>query len=142
MMDLWIVWLILIFILIIAEVSTVNLVSIWFIASGIVSLIISLFYDNFFVQFAVFVILGIILLLTTRNILEKYIKPKNIKTNLDRVIGMEALVTEPIKKNEVGEVKVDGKKWSAISDKKFEVGEEAIVEAIDGVKLIIRKKEK
>ncbi len=140
-MELWIIWLIIIFILIIAEVSTVNLVSIWFIASGIVSLIVSIFYDNFMVQFAIFVILGILLLLTTRNFLEKLIKSNNEKTNLDRVIGMAAVVTEPIKKNVIGEVKVDGKRWSAIANQKIETGEEVIVEAIDGVKLKVRKKD-
>lgn len=140
-MELWIFWLILIFVLIIAEVSTVNLVTVWFIASGIISLILSFFIDSFFVQFAVFVILGIILLLTTRPILLKLMKAKNESTNLDRVIGMTAIVTETIKKNEIGEVKVDGKHWSAISKKKLEVGEEVIVEAIEGVKLIVRKKE-
>lgn len=142
-MELWVLWLIIIFILIVAEVSTVNLVSIWFIASGIVSLIISIFYDNFFVQFAVFVVLGIILLLTTRKFLEKLMKAKeDTKTNLDRIIGSTAVVTEPISKNEVGEAKVEGKKWSAISKENLEVGEEVIIEKIDGVKLIVRKKEK
>lgn len=140
-MELWILWLIIIFVLIVAEVSTVNLVSVWFIASGIVSLILSFFIDSFYIQFAVFVILGIILLITTRPILQKMLKVKEEKTNLDRVIGMTAIVTETITKNEVGEVKVDGKRWSAISKKKIEKGEEAIVEEIDGVKLIVRKKE-
>lgn len=140
-MELWILWLIIIFVLIVAEVSTVNLVSVWFIASGIVSLILSFFIDSFYIQFAVFVILGIILLITTRPILQKMLKVKDEKTNLDRVIGMTAIVTETITKNEVGEVKVDGKRWSAISKKKIEKGEEAIVEEIDGVKLIVRKKE-
>ena len=141
-MEMWMIWLIIIFLLIIAEVSTINLVSIWFIASGIVSLIISIFYDNFYVQFAVFVILGIILLLTTRKFLERFIKPKKESTNLDRVIGMEALVTESIKKHVIGEVKVDGKRWSAISEEALSEGEEVIIEKIDGVKLIVRKKEK
>lgn len=142
-MELWILWLIIIFILILAEVSTVNLVSIWFIASGIVSLIISIFYDNFFVQFAVFVILGILLLLTTRRFLEKLLKSnEDAKTNLDRILGSTAVVTEPISKNEIGEAKVEGKRWSAISKEELAVGEEVIVESIDGVKLIVRKKEK
>lgn len=140
-MELWILWLIIIFVLIVAEVSTVNLVSVWFIASGIVSLILSFFIESFYIQFAVFVILGIILLITTRPIFQKMLKVKDEKTNLDRVIGMTAIVTETITKNEVGEVKVDGKRWSAISKKKIEKGEEAIVEEIDGVKLIVRKKE-
>ena len=137
----WMLWLVIVFVLIFIEVSTVNLVSIWFIASGIVSLIISVFYDNFYIQFAVFVILGIILLLTTKSLLEKYIKPKEEKTNLDRVIGMEGVVTQDIKKHEIGEVKVDGKRWSAKSDDTFQVGDEVIIESISGVKLIVRKKE-
>ncbi len=142
-MELWILWLIIIFILIVAEVSTVNLVSIWFIASGIVSMIVSIFYDNFFVQFAIFVILGILLLLTTRKFLEKLMKAKeDTKTNLDRILGSTAIVTVPITKNEVGEAKVEGKKWSAISNETLEVGEEVIIDRIDGVKLIVRKKEK
>lgn len=141
-MEMWMIWLVVIFLLIIAEVSTINLVSIWFIASGIVSLIVSIFVDNFYIQFAIFVILGIILLLTTRKFLERLIKPKKETTNLDRVIGMEAVVTEPIKKHIVGEVKVDGKRWSAISDVELEVGEEVIVQEINGVKLMVRKKEK
>lgn len=140
-MELWIFWLILIIVLVVAEISTVNLVSIWFIASGIISLVLSFFIDSFIIQFAVFVILGIILLITTKPILEKTVATKKEKTNLDRVIGMTAIVTEPIKRNVVGEVKVDGKRWSAISSKKIEVDEEVVIEAIDGVKLIVRKKE-
>lgn len=137
----WLVWLIIVLVLAFIEITTVNLVSIWFIASGIVSLIVSIFYDNFYVQFAIFVVLGIILLLTTRKLLEKLIKPKEVKTNLDRVVGMEAIVTEDINKHEIGEVKVDGKKWSAESKNNLKVGDEVIVEAINGVKLIVRKKE-
>ncbi len=141
-MDYWVLWLLIIFMLIILEVSTINLVSIWFIASAVVSLIISFFNNSFLLQFGVFVILGLILLLTTRKILVKYIKPRSVSTNLDRVIGKEAIVTEEITKNSIGEVKVDGKKWSAISNNKFEVNDIVIVDAIDGVKLKVRKKEK
>ena len=54
---------------------------------------------------------------------------------------MEGIVTEKITKFEIGEVKVDGKKWSAISDDDIEVGTTIIVLSIDGVKLKVRKKE-
>ncbi len=106
-----------------------------------VSLIASFFIENFFIQFAIFVLLGILLLVTTRRILEKILKPKSEKTNLDRVIGMTAIVTNSISKNHIGEVKVDGKHWSAISDEKLEKDDEVVVENINGVKLIVRKKE-
>ena len=42
-MSYWVMWLVIVILLTIIEASTVNLVSIWFIASGIVSLFVSLF---------------------------------------------------------------------------------------------------
>ena len=141
-MEAWIIWLIIIIALTILEIATIGLVSIWFIASGIVALILSFFVDSFYIQFAVFVVLGIILLITTRPILTRLIVPKKSKTNLDRVIGMTGIVTEEITKNEVGEVKVDGKKWSAVAKSKINVGDEVIIKDIDGVKLIVEKEGK
>jgi membrane protein implicated in regulation of membrane protease activity len=139
--SMWLWWLIIIVILAIIEFSTVNLTTIWFITSGLVSLLISFITDNFYIQFGVFVILGVILLITTRPFLVKWLTPIREKTNLDRVVGMEGIVTEDILPNRIGEVKVDGKKWSAKSEKKLKVDEIVIVEKIEGVKLIVRKKE-
>ena len=140
-MELWIMWLMIIVFLTVIEISTVNLVTVWFIASSVLSLILSFFIASFYIQFLVFGIVGIILMITTRPLIMKYLHPKNIKTNLDRVIGMTGIVTEEIKKNVIGEVKVDGKKWSAIADKKIEVGSEVVVLEIDGVKLKVKKGE-
>ncbi len=137
----WIMWLIIIVLLTILEVITINLVSVWFIISGIVSLFLSFVIDSFYVEFAVFVCLGLVLMLLTRPYLVKKLSKKKVSTNLDRVIGMEGIVTEEITKFKIGEVKVDGKKWSAISSEKIEVGKEVIVEDIDGVKLIVRKED-
>lgn len=140
-MDMWILWLVVIVLLVFLEVSTVNLVCVWFILSGLVSLILSFFIDSFYIEFAVFVVLGLILMILTRPILVKKFARKNVKTNSDRVLGMEGVVTEEITKLKIGEVKVDGKRWSAISDEKIEVGTTIIVESIDGVKLVVRKGE-
>lgn len=133
------VWLTVVIFLAFIEVATVNLVTIWFIASGIVSLILSFVVDDFVIELAVFVILGIFLLITTRPILNKYIKPKNVKTNFDRIIGMEGIVTEEISKHNLGEVKVDGKKWTAMSDKIIRKGETVIIIDIQGVKVKVKK---
>lgn len=140
-MDLWVLWLIIVIVLAVIEVMTVNLVSVWFIASGLISLFLSFFIDSFFWQFAIFVILGLIFMIITRPLLVKKFGKSDVKTNLDRVIGMKGIVTSDISKLKVGEVKVDGKTWSAIADKKIEVGTTVIVEAIDGVKLVVRKDE-
>lgn len=130
-------WLVIVIILGIIELMTVNLVSIWFIASGIITLIASLFIDNIVVEFAIFVILGIIFMLLTKKII-KNIKP-NVKTNLDRIVGMTGIVTEEINKNKNGEVKVDGKLWTAYSDNKIKVGSTVVVLSINSVKLKVKE---
>jgi len=127
-------WLGIVIFLGILEVATVGLVSIWFVISGIVSLILSFFVDSFAIQFGVFVLLGLILMLTTRKTLSKYFE-KTEKTNLDRVVGMQGIVTEDIEKNGIGEVKVDGKKWSAVADEEIKKGSIVKILKIDGVKL-------
>lgn len=132
-------WLIIILFLGFIEAITVNLVTIWFVISGIVSLILSFFIDDFIVQFSVFVILGILLLITTRSWLNKVFKINKYKTNLDRVIGMRGIVTEKITKNSPGEVKVDGKRWMAVSDKTINVDNDVKILEIDGVKLKVEK---
>lgn len=132
-------WLCIVIVLTLIESATVNLVTIWFIASGIVSMILSLFIDNYFIQFFNFVVLGIILLITTRKYLVNISSKRQEKTNLDRVIGENALVTLEIDKNKIGEVKVDGKKWSAISNKKIKEGSTVKVLSIEGVKLKVEE---
>lgn len=133
------IWLGIVIVLTLIEISTTSLVTIWFIASSLVSLVLSIFVDDFFIQFLVFVILGVILLLTTREHLVKFIGSRNEKTNLDRVVGMTGIVTEEIKKNSSGEVKVDGKRWTAISNKKIKVDSIVKVLEIDGVKLKVEE---
>ena len=133
------IWLGLVVTLTLIEVLTTNLVTIWYIASALVSLILSLFIDSYLTQFAVFVILGTVLLFTTRDYLVKLIVKKKEKTNLDRVIGMTGVVTEEITKKKSGEVKVDGKRWTAISNKKIKVDSSVKVLEIDGVKLKVEE---
>ncbi len=134
-------WILVIIILTIIEIASINLTTIWFVASALVSLAISFVCDNFLLQFGIFVILGIILLITTRPLLIRLLNVDKVKTNLDRVIGMDGIVTNDIVPFEVGEVKVDGKKWSAVSNSKIEVGTKIKVLGIDGVKLKVERKE-
>lgn len=127
-------WLVVVIFLGVIEVVTTGLVSIWFVISGLVSLALSFWIDNFLLQFGVFVIFGVVLMFTTRKTLNKYLI-KTEKTNLDRVIGMQGVVTENIEKNGIGEVKVDGKKWSAYAEDEIKVDSIVKILKIDGVKL-------
>ena len=132
-------WLGIIVFLVIIEAITVQLTTVWFVTSGIIALILSLFINAVEVQFAVFVIGGVILLFTTRPYLMKKLKVKESKTNLDRVIGMRGIVTEDITTLNPGEVKVDGKRWTAISDGDIKVGSKVEVLSIIGVKIKVKE---
>lgn len=133
------IWLGVVIALTLIEISTVSLVSIWYIASALVSLVLSFFIDNFLIQFGVFAILGTILVITTRDYLVKLLVKNKEKTNLDRVIGMIGYVTKEITKKNSGEVKVDGKLWTAIADKKIKVDSTVKVLEIDGVKIKVEE---
>lgn len=134
-----ILWLAIVIFLTLIEVMTVNLVTIWFVASGIVALIASFFDIQPIIQLAIFVILGIILLLTTKKPLEKLLNKNKHKTNLDRIMDMEGIVTEEIANKKAGEVKVDGKKWTAIAKETIKKDCTVKIIKIEGVKLIVEE---
>lgn len=135
------VWLGIVLFLIFIEAATAGLVTIWFVASGIVAMVLSMFIDGYLIQFGVFVLLGVLLLVTTRKSLVKLLGDRKEKTNLDRVVGMTAIVTKEIDKNKLGEVKVDGKYWTAFADKNIKVDSTVKVLEINGVKLKVKEVE-
>ncbi len=132
-------WVLIIILLAIAEITTINLTTIWFVASGLVALVLSFFIDNFLIQLGVFVVLGIFLLITTKSKLQALVNEHREKTNLDRIIGMQGYVVEKITKRKNGAVKVDGKVWTAYADKTISVDSDVKILAIEGVKLKVEK---
>ena len=132
-------WMIVFVVLICLELMTVNLVSIWFALGALASFILSFFVSNTTWQIATFVGVSFISLLFTKNFVKKIRGSQVVATNLDRVIGQIGIVTEEISKLEPGEVKVDGKRWSAVSNKKIKVGSKVEILSIDGVKLNVKE---
>ena len=128
-------WLVLFIVLVFIELVTVNLVTIWFAIGSLVSFFVSLFTDNTSLQIGIFVVVSFIALLLTKKFVNKVKNKQIIPTNLDRVIGKIGIVTETISPLKIGEVKVDGKRWSAISDTEIKLNEKVKILAIDGVKL-------
>ena len=90
----------------------------------------------------VFVTVTVVTLIATRPIVKKKLNTKTVKTNADRCIGQEGVVIEEI--NNLlpsGQVKVDGKVWTARSESPdVTIPKDSIVliEKIDGVKLIVK----
>lgn len=131
-------WIVFFLILVVVELSTVNLVSIWFAVGAIASYITTYFTDSGLIQWSIFVLVSFISFLLTRPFVKKW-HPSFVKTNLDQVIGSIGVVTEDILPLQVGEVKVNGKKWSAISEIPIKKGSNVTILSIAGVKLCVEQ---
>ena len=136
-----ILWFTFIIITAIIEANTFDLSSIWLTIGALVSLILASFGVGTVWQIITFALVSAVLLVSLRPICKKYLRKDGVKTNSDSLIGQLATVTKAIPEGERGEVKIDGKIWTAISEENSEitVGEKVIVLGITGVKLIVRR---
>ena len=106
------------------------------------SLICSLFGGQVWLQICLFFLVSILSLILTKPLVKKFVNPAVVSTNFDRIIGMDAVVTEEIDNLKAqGAVLVDGKVWTARSLDNSVIAKDSIVKAceIDGVKLIVSK---
>lgn len=61
------------------------------------------------------------------------------KTNIDRVVGATGTVVRAINPTVAGIVRVDDEQWRAAAEEVLYEGDPVIIEAIDGVTVIVRK---
>ena len=146
----WIVWLALMIIMVIVECMGPALVSIWFAAGALVSLVLSLFSlipdvtIPWWVQVIVFVVVSAITLLALRPLSKRYLKRNIVNSNVDSLVGKRGLLEEEIKPFEPGVCKINDVSWTAISTNgKETIAVKSVVEvvAIQGNKLIVKKVE-
>ncbi len=134
------VWFAIIVVAGVIEALTMDLSSVWFSVGAFFALLIAIiFQDYIWLQVLVFIIFSIALLLILRPVFKKYIKKNEIKTNADSLVGQSAICVKPILNGERGEVKIEGKIWTAIANENIQEHEKVVVLAIKGVKLVVRK---
>lgn len=135
-------WLSLMVLFILAEVATVNVVSLWFAFGAFAALICAFFGLDIIVQSVVFIVVSSLTLYLTRPIIKKYLKVGKSRTNVDAVIGAKGVVIKPVFPNEFGQIKIGGQIWTAKAageDDVIGLHEEVEVVAIEGVKAIVRR---
>lgn len=124
------------------EVMTYQLVSIWFGVGSVAGLIAYLAGFDFGVQIISFIIVSALALILTRPFVNRMLKNKGEKTNTDRMIGRKIVLTKPVDSMGLkGETVVGGVSWTVNSadGEPISEGETVTVEAIEGVRLIVRK---
>ena len=133
-------WLVLIVVFLMAEASTVTLISLWFAAGALVAMIASLLGAQFWLQGVLFLVVACFLLACLRPLVRKYIKPRITKTNVDAVIGAKGYVTAAVDNlSATGKVKLNGMEWTARSTSGERIAEGTLVKVdrIEGVKAFV-----
>lgn len=136
-------WLVVFVLLIVIELATMGLTTIWFAGGAVAGFIASMLGANVVIQAVVFFVVSIVLLIFTRPFAVRYINSNKTKTNIDGLIGQEALVLEEINNiRETGCARLEGKEWTArsVDDTVIPADTVVIVERIEGVKLIVKTK--
>ena len=133
-------WLVAMVVFLAAEAGTVTLVSIWFAVGALGAILVALLGGNLMLQITVFLLLAILLLLSLRGIVRRYITPRISKTNIDSIIGTTGIVLSPIDNiAALGQVQVNGVEWSARSSSGIQIpaGTLVRVDRIEGVKVFV-----
>lgn len=140
-----IVWGAVFAVMVIAELSTMQLVSIWFAAGAAAAFVSALFEQVIWVQLIIFAVVSILLLVFTRPLLKKITVKNNQPTNKDLDIGKTASVIEAIDNDtDKGRVKLNGTYWKAVSNDGSKIPEGTVVTIteIKGTKLFVSPLEK
>lgn len=139
-------WLAALVVLLIIEAVTLGLATIWFAGGALIALISALCGAGIWIQMVCFLAVSLILLLFTRPAAVRFLNRDTVRTNVESVIGQEAIVTEAID-NLLGQGRASlrGNPWTAraeIPEEKIPEGTTVEVVRVEGVKLIVRRKEK
>lgn len=137
-------WLITFVVLLIIEIITLGLTTVWFALGAIAAFLAAYVGTGVAIQVVVFLIVSILLLIVTRPLVMKHFNQKRERTNAESLIGQKAVVIEKIDPiHGVGRVEVNGMEWSAKTEESGEIEKDTIVsiKGIQGVKLIVEKEE-
>ncbi len=134
------VWLILLVVFAVVEALTMGLASLWFCVGAVAALITASCHGPLWLQLVLFLVVSGVAMLLIRPLAKKYFTPRHVRTNADRAIGAEGVVTEKIDNlAATGQVKVAGSIWTARTEdgSVLEEGSRVRVLRIEGVKLLV-----
>lgn len=140
-----ILWLILLCVLLVIELITLGLTTIWFAGGALAAFLAALAGAQRGLQLGLFVGVSVILLLVTRPLAVRFLKKNKTATNAESLLGEQAVVTCEI--NNLlgqGKVQVRGMEWTArtlAEEETIEKDAVVFILKIDGVKLIVARKD-
>lgn len=139
-----VVWLAVLVALVVIELLTMGLTTIWFAGGALIAAIASLFGVPLALQVILFLVASALLLYFTRPLAVKYFNRDRVRTNAESLVGRQAIVISEIDNLQgIGQVNVGGMEWSArtrVDGVRLPVGTVTTILAINGVKLIVEER--
>ena len=135
-----ILWLALLVLFIVAEASTVTMVSIWFAAGSLAALVVALLGGKFWLQIVLFLAVSSVFLALLRPIARKHFTPRITRTNVDAMEGKVCVVVSDIDNlASSGQVKIGDVEWTARSEsgEKIPAGTQVKIQQVEGVKVYV-----
>ena len=140
-----IAWLGLLILLLIIEIITVGLTSIWAAGGALAALILNILGLSLVWQIVAFFVVTFVLLIFTRPFAVRFINTQREKTNYEGIIGKTIRIAERVDNmRQTGMAVVNGQEWTVRAEEDQEILEPetlAKVVNISGVKLIVKKYE-
>jgi len=136
-----IIWLMVAIVLVIFEMMVPStFFFVCFFVGSIFSAIVACLNFSDKTQFAIFIGISVVSLYFIKPTLKKIMnKFKIVASNVDAIIGIEAMVSEKITPLKAGFVKVLSETWRAESDVEIEVGDIVKIKSISGTTLVVSK---
>ena len=137
-------WLIFAVILALIEMMTMGLTTIWGAGGALAAALTALITDSLIWQGFVFAVVTLFFVLVTRPLAVRKLNNRTVKTNVDALAGKNAVAETDVDGLEPGEVRIEGKVWTAVpADGSAEIkkGDVVKVKGVEGVKLIVYKED-
>ncbi len=135
-----IIWLIIVAVMLVIEIFTMGLTTIWFSIGAVFAAIAAGFSAPLWLQITLFVVVSVLVMLLVRPFAMKVMNKDRTKTNIDEVVGQKAIVIEEIDNQmDRGKVSFRGVEWMARSsaDKIIPADEVVTILSVSGVKLYV-----
>lgn len=137
------IWLGLVAVLLVIEALTVGLTTIWFAGGALAAAIAAWAGAGQIVQWILFIVVSLVLLIFTRPVAVRYMNRGVEKTNVERLIGQKAIVIQKVDNlAQTGQVRVGDVEWMArTKSDDVQIPEKAVVviKEVQGVKLIVEE---
>lgn len=137
-----ILWLILVAVMLIIEIFTLGLTTIWFSLGAVAAAAAAGAGAPLWMQILLFSVVSVVIMILVRPFAMKVMDKNRTKTNIEEVIGERAEVIEDIdNQREKGKVRFRGVEWMARSYDGSDIaaGEMVMIQAVSGVKLLVGK---